>query len=625
MQIRAADLAPSSYSEADNTVEVVWSTGAPVRRYDWESGRYYDEVLSMDPSAVRLGRLNGGASFLDSHGKYSLSSVIGSVVPGTARIEDGTGLARIKLSSAPRDADTIVKIREGVIRSVSVGYVCHRIEKIVSDPNANQTDQWRVTDWEPYEISAVPVNADAGAVVRAQGAEAFPCEIETINERGENEQMANQSRHVDVQDAWDNSGEKSRIEQIKGIADLMRSLDPDIDQRASSAVYEGISVADFRAGCLRAARERSEATIKTSPMLTAKEDAKFSVTNAIRAMMNGQWNDNRYRSFEKDVTEELVKRGYKSANGGALIPHDLIIPPNERTRTLTTTDAGGAAELNFTMPMPFIERLRNQAMVMRLGATMLSGLEGKASFPRQIGQAAASWVSENPGSDVSETQFTLDDVELDAKTLMAATSHTKQTLNQLSYDIEELIRNDLMAVNALAIDLAALAGTGTAGQPTGILNTSGVNLVAIGANGGAPTWTHIVGMETAISEDNAETETMAYLTTPGVRGKLKTTLDFEAAAAGMRIWQNGNIVNGYRAEATNQMPKGLTKGTSNDCHSILFGSWPWLMIGMWGAFEIVVNPFAELKKAKVQIVTFQQADIALRYPEAFSAIKDARV
>lgn len=122
---RAATIRPASYREEDNSIELVWTTGAAGLRFDWYDGEYYVEELSLDADAVRLGRLQAGACLLDSHQDYSLRSVLGSVVPGTVTLANGEGSARVSLSRAPDVADTNQKIIEGHIRSVSVGYMVH--------------------------------------------------------------------------------------------------------------------------------------------------------------------------------------------------------------------------------------------------------------------------------------------------------------------------------------------------------------------------------------------------------------------------------------------------------------------------------------------------------------------
>lgn len=174
-QARAAELRAASFNEADNTIDVIWTTGATVRRASWRDG-VYDEELIVSKAAVRLDRLNAGAPFLNTHSDWDLSDVIGSVVPGSARIANGVGVATIKLSRAPGDADNVQKIRDGIIRNISVGYAMHRIEKTEADDGS--VPLWRVVDWEPMEVSAVPVPADAGAQIRSAGQDkraTFPC------------------------------------------------------------------------------------------------------------------------------------------------------------------------------------------------------------------------------------------------------------------------------------------------------------------------------------------------------------------------------------------------------------------------------------------------------------------
>lgn len=173
LQTREAEFRAQSFDEGSNTIEIVWTTGATVRRRSWIDGPY-DEVLEVGSENVRLGRLNAGAPFLNAHGSYDLSQVIGSIVPGTAKIEAGRGIATVQLSRADGDADIVQKIRDGVIRNVSAGYAVHQVEKTESDDGT--VPVWRVTDWEPFEISAVPIGADPGAQTRSSDrAQHFAC------------------------------------------------------------------------------------------------------------------------------------------------------------------------------------------------------------------------------------------------------------------------------------------------------------------------------------------------------------------------------------------------------------------------------------------------------------------
>lgn len=153
-------------TDGERTVEVVWTTGAIVQRRRWEGWDdlvEYDEELVVAPGSIRLERMQAGAPFLDTHRGWSLASVLGSVEPGSARIEGGQGFARIRLTDAPDAEPAIRRVLERHV-SISVGYRVHRYEITKRE---GQREHWRAVDWEPLEISAVPMPADPGAHIRA--------------------------------------------------------------------------------------------------------------------------------------------------------------------------------------------------------------------------------------------------------------------------------------------------------------------------------------------------------------------------------------------------------------------------------------------------------------------------
>ena len=150
LMIRSLDNA-ASYGQ--NDLQVTWTTGAAVKRTD-DNGRPYYEVLELGPKNVRLDRLNNGAPFLNSHDP-SLQSVLGVVVQNSARIENGVrGVASIRLSSRPEVSGLIGDLRDGITRGISVGYRYYAVER--TKETINDVPVWRVTDWEPLELSATP-------------------------------------------------------------------------------------------------------------------------------------------------------------------------------------------------------------------------------------------------------------------------------------------------------------------------------------------------------------------------------------------------------------------------------------------------------------------------------------
>lgn len=165
LEIRA-----SSFDEDKRTIDLIWSTGAKVRRYTWRDGAI-DEELSMNPNHVRLDRMRNGAPLLNTHASYNLSNVIGTTVPGTVRVEGGKGLVTVQFSRRPDVEGIVQDVRDGILRNISVGYRVLKVEK--TEGEDGDVPVWRVVDWEPQEISIVPIPADPGARMRSadRGAE----------------------------------------------------------------------------------------------------------------------------------------------------------------------------------------------------------------------------------------------------------------------------------------------------------------------------------------------------------------------------------------------------------------------------------------------------------------------
>ena len=177
--MRTIDLFPLSLRAAldsvdpdRRTADLVWSTGAPVDRVDY-AGQRYIEVLSMDPRHVRLDRLNSGAPLLDSHSVSSVTDILGTVLPGSARVDGNQGLAKVQFSRRPAIDAIWTDVIDGIVRAVSIGY---RIYTLLDDGGTPVPTRTAV-DWEPYEVSMVPMPADVGAGIRDGRCAPNPCII----------------------------------------------------------------------------------------------------------------------------------------------------------------------------------------------------------------------------------------------------------------------------------------------------------------------------------------------------------------------------------------------------------------------------------------------------------------
>lgn len=297
--------------------------------------------------------------------------------------------------------------------------------------------------------------------------------------------------------------------------------------------------------------------------------------------------------------------------GGKFGTRDLLVG---------TPTAGGNLVATELLASSFIDILTNMMKVMGMGTTVLTDLQGNIAIPRATAGSTGYWVAENGGS--TESQQAFDQVSLTPKTCGAFVDYSRRLLLQSSIAVEAFVRMDIARTIALMIDLAAIAGTGASNQPRGILNTVGIGSVAGGTNGLAPTWDHVVDLESAVANANALTGALGYLTNTRVRGKLKRTQQF-SGTNGMPIW-TGNELNGHRAEVSNQVPNTLTKGTSSGvCSAIIYGNWADLLIGMWGGLDIMVDPYTGATAGTKRVVALQDVDVSVRYATSFSSMQDA--
>lgn len=397
---------------------------------------------------------------------------------------------------------------------------------------------------------------------------------------------------------------RKQVQEIIAIGEQYKATD-----LAAQYVREGKGVEEFKAALIE--RMSTKPTAADVPM-SQKEAKEYSYARAISAaldMVEGR----EAKGLEAEVSEELRRQlpaSYKQ-RGGIMIPLSL-----QRAAIATSlyNTAGKGAEAVFTEAGDLIDLLRNRSVAVELGARVLSGLQGPVSFPKQATANSAYWMPENDGTDVTLGNATLSSVGLTPKTLQASTAYSRQLLAQAIFDVEQFIRNDLAAVHALAWDKAVLHGAGASNEPDGLYHLSGVNSVAMG---GVPTFGKLVDMVTEVAKDNALRGSLAFVTTPGMAGKLSQTVIASNTDTRM-IWGGSltdGLVAGYRGVATNQV-SAVLGGGSNE-HGILFGNWEEIMIGLWGAMEIVVDPYALKKQGMVEITSFQLVDIAARHAESF--------
>jgi HK97 family phage major capsid protein len=360
--------------------------------------------------------------------------------------------------------------------------------------------------------------------------------------------------------------------------------------------------------------------------LSEKEHKQYSIMRAMRSMVMAAKRDEKFAdadaAFEREISDTIAKKVGRETAG-------IYVPTNLRAHVapqfdavLTGVTAPGANFVQTTIvPTEFIDLLRNKMVLMKLGARKLGDLQGNVQLPKQTAAATLQWTGENPGSAVTASDQTTGNLTLNPKTAMAQTLYSRQFIIQSSIDAEQFVREDLAAINAIGLDLAGLVGTGASNQPTGIANTSGVTVIAIGTNGGAITYNLVIDGQTALENNNIPLVSPGVAATPGIKGKLRKTAKL-ANTISNAIWEDDNTVAGYAAVSSNQLPANLTKGTGTNLHMMIIGDFAQVIMAEWGALELIADPYTQAGKGNVVITSSMLVDIGVRYATAFSVYKD---
>ena len=341
--------------------------------------------------------------------------------------------------------------------------------------------------------------------------------------------------------------------------------------------------------------------------LSEKEARNYSIARAIERRASAAKGEGRFDGLEAEASAAIAKRRGQSPEG-FFIPVEVTHGSGEdraekRNLVAGTTTAGGFTVA--TEVMPLIELLRNQAVVAQLGATVLSGLTSNVSFPRQTAAASAAWLGET--ATRSGTNAAFGQLLLSPKRIAVKSGYSLQLLRQSSIAVEQFVRNDQTSVLGIAMDLAAIQGTGADGQPLGIVNASGIGTITFGA---APTYAKYIDMIAAMLTANSLAGQPAFLGSSASWSKGKTIA--RATNQGFIIGAD-NTVDGYRWAPSNHLPS----------NRLILGDFSQVLMAYFGEPDVVVDPFTQAADGIVNVTTNHFVDVGVRQGASFVVSTDS--
>ena len=615
------------------------------------------EILDFTEESVDQSRLMASAPLLYNHNPDDVLGVVEK-----SWIDKKRGYVTVRLGKHERGEEILGLINDGILRNVSVGYSISKTEKEERKKDDDK-EYYRVIGFQPAEISIVTVPADySGAGIgRAKDTKKIdidsekqstmdsdvkPASVEVQRTNAVADQSVpqvnlnlktmatstpeNNDVVRDLEKARNDaqSNERKRIREITSFCNKMQLGDETLNNLIDNPKA---TINDARAIYCDKAQMQPVESIQAKADIPEKELSEISLVAGARAALTGDWTS-REAGLIREVSQEVeLKGGKRTTSNSFMIPFSAFTPQQRATYVTSTANVGGNLVGTDYRPQDFIEFLYNNSIALGAGVQTLNDLQGDVAIPKRSGKGSTYWLSTETTA-ITAGNSTFSQITMTPKNVASLEKYSRQQVLQGLPAIETLIRSDMTTNLQLAMDSAILNGSGSSGEPTGILNTSGVNSIAMGTNGGAITIDALINLEGNVVIDNGivNPASTGYLTNGKVVNDLKKLKD----TAGQYLYNIGSVVagrgatpasiNGYTISDSMQLPSTLTKGSSSgNCSSVIFGDFSQCLVGLWGGLEITVGEDSDdFSKALTSIRGIMTMDVAVRNPVSFGVIKD---
>lgn len=430
------------------TVQLAFASENPVERW------YGFEILGCKPNEIRLTRLMSGGPLLLNHDPEDQVGVVESVTIG----DDGMCRATVRFSRS-EDGETVLNdIADGIRRNVSVGYLVHEAV-MVSEKEGTCT--YRITDWEPYEVSVVSMPADISVGIGRS--ESFmpeaPAATETNTERQGEEIMettvdtaaaeraavaVEQKRVADIMQAGKDYADRGGIEIAAGLvsdpkatADTVRKaiLDKVTSAQAPATTREP----EIRTPSVSVGLRYNPASIQAFKRFANPEAAAYRAGMWAKGILMGDQKAERW-CIDNGMQTRVMVEGTNSA-GGYLVPDEL---------------EGSIIDLRAQYGV-----CRQLARVFPMGSDTLS-------IPKWSAGTTAYFPSETTTTTASDA--TLAQVQLVAKEMSALTLMSFALAEDAVIDMAAFLANEQAYAFAVKEDQCWIDGDGTStyGGMTGL-------------------------------------------------------------------------------------------------------------------------------------------------------------
>ena len=618
---------PRSYREAELTVEtrkdesgetkttvrVSVSSETPYLRrylYDAEQDAFVKgyEVLGHKDGEIDDSRMKDGLIIQDTHWGDQIGII------RKPEVKDGKLGGEIEFGCGERAQEIAKDAAAGIRRNMSVGYLVVETKKVGKAEDGLPI--FRVTKWTPYEASFVNVPADTQVGV-GRSHEQPPTAAKPL-----------ERNHMEPKEVTYSAAEVTEAYRLASAAHMNNA-------EVRAMLDEGKPFGEVKEALLT----KLEAYQKELAAKTVKPDTpnrrefdegekreikkRFDIMKAIRALCaeKGQAVGDVDAGFEREISAEIGKFRGKVAQG-IYIPDFIRAAGSEtlgRPATGTIAGIGGNGQATIATSLlsgSLIEALRDTLVLReRCGAQVLAGLTGNIAIPKS-GKLTASWISQE-GGDATKTNPTFGQIAATPHSLGGYVDITRQLLIQSSLDVQAFCVAELVYAIAACLEAAAFSGTGTDGQPTGLV--SQITQTSAWAN--APTFDKIVALIALARKANSYNASFRFVGDTDVWSKLATTRDYEVIqniAGSENVAVAGGATRLLDVATDKVLGREFVESHFAPAKQLVFGDFSQLVFALWSGTDLVVDPYSNCTKGAIRVVALQDADILVRRPESFA-------
>lgn len=273
---------------------------------------------------------------------------------------------------------------------------------------------------------------------------------------------------------------------------------------------------------------------------------------------------------------------------------------------------------------PIIDRLFPDSVAARMGAQMISIDSGAIEWPVVTSSVAAGWADGETASVAGPTVFATTDKALKPEQNLGITMKiTRKAMKQSGAALEAAVRRDMNSAIGKALDAAVFLGTGSNGQPLGVITGQSTYGITATDAGALASWAALRAAVVRFMTANAAGSPGAVKAM--IRPELWDYLDgaYIDTGTGVTEWDRllKNIPAGNIAMTSNAV--AAPSGDPLETQALLTtnaGGVAAIFVGVWGGVDLIRDPYSDAASGGLRLTALTTADVTVARPAQLELI-----